>query len=296
MKHLLLPIIIACASALSTVPSVRANHPLDNPLFQNTLIWIGTPPAPNSMPTLPIIDFQPPLDPFTEQTSRGVFGWMQNFEFEAEVLGLNRPPAARSTPWQATVLAVYTGRLTLALPDGQELVLDGGQALLVDPNDSSNFERKSMSDLMKEDRYRGALLAAVKTAATQLTNPAAGSNNADLLRALTAVVQRVAEADPTAVETIVKTAVDGLTQGGAEDPGTLRAITTVVAAAVNGAGTDPNRLYVVAAEAAQANGAESFTSTLLAQPSTSNELSEVFGPNPWDAFVPIDVIIVSPSS
>ena len=58
----------------------------DNPLFQNPLIWIGTP---NPNPPTPIAEFETfPLEDVSEPL-RGAFGWMQDFEFEACVLGLS---------------------------------------------------------------------------------------------------------------------------------------------------------------------------------------------------------------
>ena len=58
----------------------------DNPLFQNPLIWIGTPRIP---PTTKIVEFTTnPLEDVSEPL-RGAFGWMQDFEFEACVLGLS---------------------------------------------------------------------------------------------------------------------------------------------------------------------------------------------------------------
>jgi len=58
----------------------------DNPLFQNPLIWIGTP---NPAPPTPIVEFETlPLEDVSEPL-RGAFGWMQDFEFEACVLGLS---------------------------------------------------------------------------------------------------------------------------------------------------------------------------------------------------------------
>ena len=59
----------------------------DNPLFQNPLIWIGT-PNPNPPPD-PIVEFTTnPLEDVSEPL-RGAFGWMKDFEFEACVLGLS---------------------------------------------------------------------------------------------------------------------------------------------------------------------------------------------------------------
>lgn len=58
----------------------------DNPLFQNQLIWIG---EPNPTPPPPIAEFTTnPLEDVSEPL-RGAFGWMQDFEFEACVLGLS---------------------------------------------------------------------------------------------------------------------------------------------------------------------------------------------------------------
>ena len=58
----------------------------DNPLFQNPLIWIGTP---NPAPPTPIVEFETfPLEDVSEPL-RGAFGWMEGFEFEACVLGLS---------------------------------------------------------------------------------------------------------------------------------------------------------------------------------------------------------------
>lgn len=63
-----------------------ANANGSNPLFQNPLIWIGTPnPAPP--PTDVIYDFEPLADMPAYQRSQ--FGWMRDFEFEACVLGLS---------------------------------------------------------------------------------------------------------------------------------------------------------------------------------------------------------------
>jgi len=63
-----------------------ANAAFDNPLFQNPLIWIGTP---NPNPPAPIVEFT--TDPLADvpENLRGSFGWMEDFEFEACVLGLS---------------------------------------------------------------------------------------------------------------------------------------------------------------------------------------------------------------
>ena len=63
-----------------------ANAAFDNPLFQNPLIWIGTP---NPNPPEPILEFT--TDPLADvpENLRGSFGWMEDFEFEACVLGLS---------------------------------------------------------------------------------------------------------------------------------------------------------------------------------------------------------------
>ena len=290
MKHLFLPIIIACASALATVPSVRANS---NPLFQNPLIWIGTPnPVPPPADLLPFTPFTPSPPPEFTTSS---FGWMKDFEFEAVVLGLASGSTAPNSP-RRDMLAVFVGTLTLTLPDGQKLGVEPGGAVLVDPDNPSNYNRSSITALMKDEFYRAALLAAVETAATQFRTNATGANGGNLMQALAAVVQTVAAADPSAAETIVKLAVDNLTEGGTGSRDTLRAINTVVAATSNGAGTDLNTLYTIAAGAAQENGNESFTPTFLQSPFAAGELGEVFGRNPGDAYVPIDFIIVSPSS
>ena len=57
-----------------------------NPLFQNPLIWFGT-PNPSPPPTIPLREFQPltSLPGF----SSPYFGWFKSFEFESCVLGLS---------------------------------------------------------------------------------------------------------------------------------------------------------------------------------------------------------------
>ena len=76
-----------------------ANAAFDNPLFQNPLIWIGTP---NPNPPAPILEFETlPLQDVPENL-RGSFGWMEDFEFEACVLGLSSV-----TRGQATVVGPY---------------------------------------------------------------------------------------------------------------------------------------------------------------------------------------------
>jgi hypothetical protein len=80
------------APEVAAIPTVGADATadatgaFDNPLFQNPLIWLGTPnptppPAIVEFETLPLEDVDAPL--------RGAFGWMEDFEFEACVLGLS---------------------------------------------------------------------------------------------------------------------------------------------------------------------------------------------------------------
>ena len=55
-------------------------------LFQNPLIWIGTP---NPTPPTPIVEFTTlPLQGIAVPW-QGAFGWMEDFEFEACILGLS---------------------------------------------------------------------------------------------------------------------------------------------------------------------------------------------------------------
>lgn len=82
----------ADAPAAVAIPTVGADStanatgPFDNPLFQNPLIWLGTP---NPTPPPPIAEFETlPLEDVSEPL-RGAFGWMKDFEFEACVLGLS---------------------------------------------------------------------------------------------------------------------------------------------------------------------------------------------------------------
>ena len=55
-------------------------------LFQNPLIWVGS-PNPNPPPRTVITEFQPLED--VPAPLRGSFGWMKDFEFEGCVLGLS---------------------------------------------------------------------------------------------------------------------------------------------------------------------------------------------------------------
>lgn len=69
-------------------PGAKATAPSavgENPLFQNPLIWIGT-PNPNPPPGTLIYEFEP-LENLPEFT-RPMYGWMENFNFEACVLGV----------------------------------------------------------------------------------------------------------------------------------------------------------------------------------------------------------------
>ncbi len=83
---------VADAPEVADIPNVGADATadasgaFDNPLFQNPLIWLGTPnptppPAIVEFETFPLEDVDAPL--------RGAFGWMEDFEFEACVLGLS---------------------------------------------------------------------------------------------------------------------------------------------------------------------------------------------------------------
>lgn len=74
----------------ATGPAVSAdataNATGSNPLFQNPIIWIG---KPNPNPPTPVTEFQTlPLEDVPEPL-RGAFGWMNDFEFEACILGLS---------------------------------------------------------------------------------------------------------------------------------------------------------------------------------------------------------------
>lgn len=72
----------------STAPSSNATASAtgSNPLFQNPLIWIGQ-PNPSSPSGTTIYEFEPLAD--LPEFSRPMFGWMNDFEFEACVLGLS---------------------------------------------------------------------------------------------------------------------------------------------------------------------------------------------------------------
>ena len=75
--------LVLTASAFTMQPALSLPP---NPLFQNPLIWIGTPnPTPPS--TIPMWEFQPltSLPGF----SSPIFGWMNSFNFESCVLGLS---------------------------------------------------------------------------------------------------------------------------------------------------------------------------------------------------------------
>lgn len=72
------------------IPAVTSDATADalgsNPLIQNPLIWIGAPnPAPP--PGTVIRSFQPLAE--VPEWARPMYGWMENFEFEACVLGLS---------------------------------------------------------------------------------------------------------------------------------------------------------------------------------------------------------------
>lgn len=75
------------AGCAKRLPGMLNAQPFDNPLFQNPLIWFGTPnPSPPTtiieFSTLPLVELPSWLRPL------GAFGWMPDFEFEACVLGL----------------------------------------------------------------------------------------------------------------------------------------------------------------------------------------------------------------
>jgi hypothetical protein len=72
-----------CAKQL---PDAGMASAFSNPLFQNPLIWIGTPnPTPPQSPMY--VMFEPLAD--LPNWTNGAFGWMADFEFEACVLGLS---------------------------------------------------------------------------------------------------------------------------------------------------------------------------------------------------------------
>lgn len=73
-------------SATSPSADATASATGDNPLIQNSLIWIGR-PNPNPPPVTVEIETFEPLGELPEFT-QGMFGWMEDFEFEACVLGL----------------------------------------------------------------------------------------------------------------------------------------------------------------------------------------------------------------
>ena len=58
----------------------------DGRLFQNPLIWVGS-PNPDPPPQVVITEFQPLEN--VPAPLRGSFGWMKDFEFEGCVLGLS---------------------------------------------------------------------------------------------------------------------------------------------------------------------------------------------------------------
>ena len=75
--------LVLTASAFTMQPALSLPP---NPLFQNPLIWFGT-PNPSPPPTIPLREFQPltSLPGFSSPN----FGWFRDFEFESCVLGLS---------------------------------------------------------------------------------------------------------------------------------------------------------------------------------------------------------------
>ena len=75
--------LVLTASAFNMQPAL--SNPL-SALFQNPLIWLGT-PNPSPPPAISLWEFQPlsSLPAFSSPN----FGWFKNFEFESCVLGLS---------------------------------------------------------------------------------------------------------------------------------------------------------------------------------------------------------------
>ena len=193
-----------------------------------------------------------------------------------------------------SVLAVYSGKLTLNLPNGDKLVVQGGQGAVLDKDGNSKGGAQSLSTLMANPAYKAQLLSAANGAAAMLSANTDASKSAELTRALAAVVQTIAEADPALAQSLVESTVSELTKGGKSDEATLKSINVVVAAAANGSKEDKSTLTGYALIAAGKNGADGVTTTSLSNANTQQGLSSVFTAE--TASSSIDITVVSPSS
>ena len=193
-----------------------------------------------------------------------------------------------------SVLAVYTGKLTLNLPNGEKFEIQGGEGAAFDKTGAPKGPAQSLSTLMADPVYKTMLVAAAKSAATQLAANTDSSKTAELTRALAAIVQSVSAADPAATQSIVETTVGELTKGGKSDEATLKSINVVVAAAANGSKEDKSTLTGYALVAAGKNGATGVTTVSLSDANIQKALGSVFTTE--TASSSIDITIASPSS
>lgn len=78
-----------------------------NPLFQNPLIWIGQ-PNPNPPASTTIYEFKPLAD--LPEFTRPMFGWLDNFAFEACALGLGTTVRGQNVlgPYDSSITSVGT--------------------------------------------------------------------------------------------------------------------------------------------------------------------------------------------
>jgi len=195
-----------------------------------------------------------------------------------------------------SVLAVYSGKLTLKLPNGESFEIKSGQGAAFDKTGAPKGSAQSLTTLMENPLYKTMLLGAAKSTAAQLAANTDSSKTAELTRALAAIVQTLSDADPAAAKLIVETTVDELTKGGKSDEATLKSISIVIAAAVNGSEVGKETLTNAALAAAAKNNATGVTTTALADANVQKSLGGVFGSDTSSEAIDITIPVVSPSS